>query len=155
MTGTLIAETNATGQVQKEYIWNDMEPVAQVDNEITYLHSDHLYTPRRGTDDLQTTVWQWESNAFGSTNPQIETTEVNLRFPGQYQNEETDLHYNWNRYYDSIMGRYVTSNPIGLDGGMNTYVYALNIPLIKFDVKGLRSSCSCDETKKVDWLCFF
>ena len=40
MTGTLIAETNATGQVQKEYIWNDMEPVAQVDNEITYLHSE-------------------------------------------------------------------------------------------------------------------
>ena len=40
MTGTLIAETNATGQTQKEYIWNDMEPVAQIDNEITYLHSE-------------------------------------------------------------------------------------------------------------------
>ena len=85
----------------------------------------------------------------------ITYTEVNLRFLGQYKDEETDLHYKWNRYYDSTMGRYVTSDPIGLDGGMNTYVYALNIPLIKFDVKGLRSSCSCDETKKVDWLCFF
>ena len=137
MTGTLIAETNATGQVQKEYIWNDMEPVAQVDNEITYLHSDHLYTPRRGTDDLQTTVWQWESNAFGSTNPQIETTEVNLRFLGQYQDEETDLHYNWNRYYDAGIGWYVTSDPIGLAGGLNTYGYVGANPLIYYDDEGL------------------
>ena len=137
MVGSLIAETNATGQVQKEYIWNDMEPVAQIDNEITYLHSDHLYTPRRGTDDLQTTVWQWESNAFGSTNPQIETTEVNLRFLGQYQDEETDLHYNWNRYYDPQTGRYVTSDPIGLDGGINTYGYVGGNPLTRMDPEGL------------------
>ena len=137
MVGSLIAETNATGQVQKEYIWNDMEPVAQIDNEITYLHSDHLDTPRRGTDDLQTTVWQWESNAFGNTKPQIETTEVNLRFPGQYQDEETDLHYNWNRYYDPILGRYVTSDPIGLPGGMNTYGYVGGNPLRFIDLRGL------------------
>ena len=137
MTGTLIAETNATGQTQKEYIWNDMEPVAQVDNEITYLHSDHLDTPRRGTDDLQTTVWQWERNAFGNTKPQIETTEVNLRFPGQYQDEETDLHYNWNRYYDAGIRRYVTSDAIGLNGGLNTYGYVYANPLSNFDVDGL------------------
>ena len=66
----------------------------------------------------------------------ITYTEVNLRFLGQYQDEETDLHYNWNRYYDAGIGRYVTSEPIGLDGGLNTYGYALQNPLVYYDEDG-------------------
>lgn len=125
MYGGIIAETSPTGQTQKEYIWNGMEPVAQIDQSgTTYLHSDHLYTPRLGTDELQGTVWQWESDAFGNSEVQVETRVVNLRFPGQYLDAESDLFYNWNRYYDSGLGRYVTSDPIGLDGGINTYLYS-------------------------------
>jgi len=138
MYGSLIAETSDTGQTQVEYIWNGMEPVVQIDQGgITNLHSDHLYTPRLGTNELQSTVWQWESPAFGNAEPQVEATTVNLRFPGQYADSESGLYYNWNRYYDPEIGRYVTSDPIGLDGGLNTYGYAYQNSLYYYDQYGL------------------
>ena len=88
-------------------------------------------------------IWRYEGNAFGDTLPNedpdgdnIKTT-INLRFAGQYYDAETGLHYNWNRYYDPRLGRYITSDPIGLGGGLNTYAYVGNNPLRWIDPMGL------------------
>ncbi|WP_269750002.1 RHS repeat domain-containing protein, partial [Pseudomarimonas arenosa] len=63
-----------------------------------------------------------------------------LRFPGQYYDSESGLHYNYFRDYDPSTGRYIESDPIGLDGGPNTYAYVEGRPLITFDDKGLNAS---------------
>jgi RHS repeat-associated protein len=60
-----------------------------------------------------------------------------MRFPGQYFDAETGLHYNYHRFYDPTTGRYMTPDPIGLEGGINLYTYAENDPIDYFDPWGL------------------
>jgi len=105
---------------------------------VTYLHTDHLGTPRYGTNSGGTQVWSWDSDAFGIGSPTGSVT-VNLRFPGQYFDAESDLHYNWNRYYNPETGRYVASDPIGLGDGLNTYLYANASPVMYSDPEGLKT----------------
>ena len=140
--GYLIAETDQSGQVQKGYIWSEgLTPVAQIDvnngtDNIHYLHTDHLMTPRLATNQSQQINWRWEGEAFGETADETLPAVVNLRFPGQYYDRETGEYYNWNRYYRAGLGRYLTSDPIGLDGGLNTFGYVGGNPVNFVDPKG-------------------
>ncbi len=102
-----------------------------------YFHTDHLDTPQVVTDKDQTVVWQGDYKPFGRAKVTTNTIEQNLRFPGQYFDKETGLHYNYFRDYAVGLGRYMQSDPIGLEGGIDTYVYANNNPLVYYDDEGL------------------
>ncbi len=107
--------------------------------EIYYYHNDHLGTPQIMTNSAQQVVWEAVRKPFGEVNKVVELIENNLGFPGQYHDAETGLYQNYFRNYDPSMGRYVESDPIGLDGGMNTYSYAINNPTNKSDSLGLKT----------------
>ena len=83
-------------------------------------------------------VWRADYQPFGAVDIQTQVVQNSLRFPGQYFDEETGLHYNWHRHYDSIAGRYLTPDPIGIKGGLNLLAYVMNSPLNDSDLSGLR-----------------
>jgi RHS repeat-associated protein len=95
-------------------------------------------------------VWRSDGEAFGETAPTQTVPSgaypviVNLRNPGQYFDQETGLFYNRARYYNPQSGRYITSDPIGLGGGLNTYAYVRGNPLGGVDASGLCGSVDCN-----------
>jgi RHS repeat-associated protein len=138
-----------------------------VNVELYYLHPDHLGTPRvatrsaavngatSGPNAINKAVWRWDSDPFGTSlgnskpneNPQNVTGtasqvtaasfRVNNRFPGQLADSESGKYYNYFRDYDPAIGRYVESDPIGLGGGLSTYVYSGATPVSATDSFGL------------------
>jgi RHS repeat-associated protein len=124
--------------------WSEItDPVLVREKTVHFIHFDHLGTPRRVTDQDQSLVWLWESAPFGDTlaneDPDGDGTSyrLNLRFPGQYFDIESGLHYNYFRHYGPEIGRYMESDPIGLNGGLNTFAYVGANPLSGMDPLGL------------------
>ncbi len=108
-------------------------PLARVDQaegeerKVYYFHTDQIGTPLEMTDREGQIVWQATYKAWGVVEKlAVNEVEQNLRFQGQYFDDETGLHYNTFRYYDPEVGRFVTQDPIGLSGGTNLYHYAAN-----------------------------
>lgn len=89
------------------------------------------------TDEDQQTVWQADYSPFGKARIKTEQITLNLRFAGQYEDSETGTYYNYFRDYNPNRGRYQTSDPIGLKGGVNSYAYVSGDPLGYSDPLGL------------------
>ena len=157
--GRLLAEYQAGLQslprLHRLYVWLDERPVAVQPKEGAYanvwlhIHTDHLGTPRAITLPKQgnPTIWRWNltDSAFGEHAPDqdpnggTDSFTFNLRYPGQYFDAESGLHYNYFRDYEPGTGRYVQSDPIGLWGGINTFAYVLGDPMLLIDPLGLDS----------------
>jgi RHS repeat-associated protein len=144
LDGNLIAELNSSGQALRQHLYVDNEPIAQLTRktdgtiDAQYVHADHLGTPTLLTNQSGNVVADFEAMPFGETFVDYAEVEYNKRFPGQYKDAETGLHYNYFRDYDPSIGRYVQSDPIGLEGGLNTYAYVAGNPNRWGDPLGLR-----------------
>ncbi|WP_189667219.1 RHS repeat domain-containing protein, partial [Pseudomonas amygdali] len=113
------------------------EKESEAENKVYYYHTDQIGTPLEMTDAEGQIVWQAKYRAWGAVEKLVvNEVEQNLRFQGQYFDVETGLHYNTFRYYDPEIGRFITQDPIGLDGGLNLYQYAHN-PVAWIDPWGL------------------
>jgi RHS repeat-associated protein len=132
--------------IKKTYIYEpeSFKPVAMVqDGEIYHYHLDHLGTPKELSDKAGKIVWKAHYKTYGNLAvKEVEEVENNLRFQGQYFDEETGLHYNRHRYYNPSSGQFISQDPIGLLGGVNGYQYAPN-PVGWVDPFGL----TCKEQK--------
>jgi RHS repeat-associated protein len=166
LDGSLLYEqgtggANSTGSVHYIYLPTPAGPMpiaTYTGNGRHYaVHTDHLNTPRRLTQSNKQVAWQWAFSAFGdeqpttaknrfvdpATTPNAGSTTVadvtfNLRYPGQYFDKESNLHYNWMRSYDpKVRGGYTQPDPIDLAGGWNKFSYAYQNPLRFIDPSGL------------------
>ena len=147
-TGHTLGEYTSTGALTEETIWLGDIPVATIVPSgstvaVYYLMTDHLNTPKKiGQPSSNKLAWRWDNDPFGiftpNQNPQsLGTFVYNLRLPGQMYDSEAGLNYNYARDFDPQVGRYVEPDPIGLDGGINVYSYAVANPISFSDRSGL------------------
>jgi RHS repeat-associated protein len=141
--GELLGEYDQSGTLIREYVYLDGQPLALMSGDqkagsekVFYLHTDHLGAVVKATDSSKKLVWDAVRKPFGERTVNIGLIEVPLGFPGQYYDQETGNYYNYFRDYDPATGRYLQSDPVGLQGGINTYSYALNNPLYWIDPTG-------------------
>jgi len=149
----LIGEYDASGVEIKTYgykpgsTWTTDPLFMKAGNEYYFYQNDHLGTPQKMTGVNGAVVWSAKYSSFGDAEVESSSTITNnLRFPGQYYDKGTGLCYNWKRYYDPKIGRYLTPDPIRPDGGINFFTYANNNPTNFFDNKGLFILAFCTYT---------
>ncbi len=122
-----------------EQLAKQVEPEYTPERRLHLYHCDHRGLPLALISNEGATEWRGEYDEWGN-----QLNEENLqqlyqpyRLPGQQYDDESGLCYNRHRYYDPLQGRYITQDPIGLDGGLNTYSYPLN-PINEIDPLGLK-----------------
>ncbi|WP_190303245.1 RHS repeat-associated core domain-containing protein [Methylomonas rhizoryzae] len=158
--GRLIYEQAGNGSA-RNYVWLGDVPLAVVDQKtdgslaaIYYIETDFANTPRylrRASGNLSQPVWHWPFAPYGDAAAQedpdgdgIKVT-FNLRYPGQYYDSTTGLHYNHTRYFSPRTGRYLQPDLIGLEGGTNVYTYANGNPVMFTDPTGTSAESSLSQ----------
>lgn len=152
----LVAEFDASGNATTRYgykpgsTWGTSPLYIQQNGYTGYYLNDHLGTPQQVVTASGTLLWDASYTPFGQATVNTQTITNNLRLAGQYFDAETGLHYNYFRYYDPEIGRYITSDPIGLAGGINTYAYVGGNPLYWIDPLGLKTSSLIDALHEIN-----
>ncbi|WP_175861984.1 RHS repeat-associated core domain-containing protein [Burkholderia cepacia] len=126
-------------------LWMPPPPAPPIDG-LAWYQCDHLGTPQELTDEQSEIAWSAEYRAWGvvkealhkASDGRVELRNP-IRFQGQYHDQETGLHYNRHRYYDPNSGRFISKDPIGIEGGINVYAYVKN-PIVWIDPLGLQAT---------------
>ncbi|MBN0046307.1 RHS repeat protein [Streptomyces actuosus] len=117
-------------------------PQQEIDSRFFAIVTDLVGSPRELVDEKGDIAWRTRTTLWGTTTWNKDATAYTpLRFPGQYSDPETGLHYNYFRHYDPETARYLSADPLGLAPAPNPTAYVHN-PLTWMDPLGLTP---CDE----------
>ncbi|NIJ97092.1 RHS repeat-associated core domain-containing protein [Xanthomonas arboricola] len=147
-SGHWMGDYDSAGNPLQQAIWLDDMPVGVTgtDAKLAYIEPDHLGSPRVVVDPARNVAkWAWnlKGEAFGNTAPNQDPDQdgagfvLDMRFPGQRYAAMSGLNQNYFRDFDVAAGRYIQSDPIGLNGGFSTYSYVEGDPLFSKDPLGL------------------
>ncbi|MFD9207428.1 DUF6531 domain-containing protein [Streptomyces sioyaensis] len=147
----LAEQTDTTTGVTLTWEHEDHRPLTQLerkprtqeeyDSRFFSIVTDLVGTPTELVDEQGGIAWRSRTTLWGTTTRNRDATATTpLRFPGQYQDSETGLHYNYFRHYDPETGRYVSPDPLGLDPAPNPVAYIDN-PHTAYDPLGLAPDC--------------
>ncbi|HFO6920710.1 TPA: RHS repeat-associated core domain-containing protein, partial [Escherichia coli] len=121
-----------------EQLEKQVEPEYTPARKVHLYHCDHRGLPLALISEDGNTAWSGEYDEWGNLLNEENPHHLHqpYRLPGQQHDEESGLYYNRNRYYNPLLGRYITQDPIGLAGGWSLYAYPLN-PVNGIDPLGL------------------
>ncbi|EOS0664864.1 RHS repeat-associated core domain-containing protein, partial [Escherichia coli] len=121
-----------------EQLARQVEPEYTPARKVHLYHCDHRGLPLALISEDGNTAWSGEYDEWGNQLNEENPHHLHqpYRLPGQQYDKESGLYYNRNRYYDPLQGRYITQDPIGLEGGWSLYAYPLN-PVNGIDPLGL------------------
>ncbi|MFJ1733631.1 putative T7SS-secreted protein [Streptomyces sp. NPDC088254] len=109
----------------------------EIDRRFFAIATDLVGTPTELVDENGDIAWRTRTTLWGATAwTNAGTTYTPLRFPGQYYDPETGLHYNVFRHYDPATASYLTPDPLGLEPAPNPTAYVVN-PHLWADPLGL------------------
>ncbi|WP_218039089.1 RHS repeat-associated core domain-containing protein, partial [Streptomyces morookaense] len=130
---------------QTERITAAEAPQEEIDSRFFAIVTDLVGAPTELVDERGTTAWRTRTTLWGTTTwPTSSTAYTPLRFPGQYFDPETGLHYNFHRHYDPETARYTSPDPLGLAPAPNPASYVHN-PHTWADPLGLTP---CEDAEK-------
>ncbi|RZV58856.1 MAG: RHS repeat protein [Pseudomonadales bacterium] len=142
-TGRLLGRIDILGAQSIWYVYLQDQRIARIigangDTAVEFYHNDHLGRPWALSNASGELVWQASYAPFGNRTVKVENTLPQwLGLPGQLYDRESGFWYNYQRDYDSDSGRYLQGDPLGVQGGLNTYMYAGANPLRFTDPYGL------------------
>ncbi len=138
--GLVIAESNGTSQVTAQNIWGHKPLARKVGGSYYYYlyngHGDVIAL----TDESGNIVNAYEYDEWGNILSETEQIDNPIRYAGEYYDEESGLYYLRARYYDPVLGRFISNDPYEGDItdplSRNAYIYCANNPLIYVDPEG-------------------
>lgn len=138
---TVLNELNNTGVVQKTVV-QGIHQIAEIDanGQITFTHTDVLGSPVALSNEAGEVVAEYEYDPFGNVVGSDGTADTRYKFTGQEHDSESDLYYYNARYYNPVLGRFLSRDAsLGTTGNIlsrNPYIYTQNNPLKYTDPSG-------------------